>query len=653
MGYNCHNTMYGYTGSILICDLSEQTSSVIPTSEYSRNFLGGRGIAARLYWEMVPPHIKALDPTNPLIIMTGPLAGFSGLSGSRWQICAKSPALAPESFSYSNLGGAWGASMKFAGFDGLVIRGAAEKPVYLFINDGVCEYRDATELWGLGAAEARDKLSANLGNDAKALVTGPAGENRVPFATLLSEYDASASGGFGAVMGSKNLKAIIVSGSQGLTAANPRKLEELTKLLRQWKRQELQTPPAIPQGMKAKIKACSGCTAGCSRSLLRGSDGKQGKYLCTAGFFYEDWAQKYYGELTDVPFKTSRLCDDYGLDVNVVYTMIPWLSRCYQEGIISEETTGLPLSRIGSLEFITELLRITTRRENFGELLAMGVFRAAQEIGNDALKLIPDYVFHDGSYTAYDPRIYLANAMVLACEPRQSFPLSGDTGRTVLRWLDWVGNNTYGKNQDSPSHVPAGREVNDKDLLFIAKHFWGSEEAADFTTTAGKALAAKMIQDRHYVKESLILCNFSWHITSIEILRPHIIAEILSAVTGKQYDERSIYSLGERIFNLQRAIHLRDWDGKREIDTLPEVWYHEPVKEAFMNPGMLIRGKDGKPISREGSILDKSQFESMKKEYYQLRGWHLTTGLPKESKLAEIGLKDIGEELKKSGLTQL
>ena len=149
-------------------------------------------------------------------------------------------------------------------------------------------------------------------------------------------------------MGSKNLKAIIVSGRQGITAANPNQLEKLTRRLHQWKRQELQTPPAVSQDMKAKTKACFGCTAGCSRSLLRTYDGKQGKYLCTSGFFYENWAHQYYGELTDVPFKTNRLCDNYGLDANVVYMMIPWLSRCYQEGIISEKTTGLPLPTVFS-----------------------------------------------------------------------------------------------------------------------------------------------------------------------------------------------------------------------------------------------------------------------------------------------------------------
>ena len=135
--------------------------------------------------------------------------------------------------------------------------------------------------------------------------------------------------------------------------------------------------------------------------------------------------------------------------------------------------------------------------------------------------------------------------------PRQAFPLSGDVGRTILRWLDWLGNSARQVNgQASSSPLPAGREVNDKDLRFIERHFSGSEAAADFTTTAGKALAARMIQDRHYVKESLIPCNFSWHITSIEIIRPQIIAEILSTVTGESHDEQSIYNLGERIFNI-------------------------------------------------------------------------------------------------------
>lgn len=640
--------MYGYAGSILVCDLENKSSFLIPTAEYSGDFLGGRGIAARLYWEMAPHTLNALAPENPLIVMTGPFAGFSGLAGSRWQICGKSPAIDPEIFSYSNLGGGWGATLKFAGFDGLVLRGAATKPTYLLIYDGGCEYFDAEEFWGMGAVEARDKLVSRLGRKFKVLVTGPAGEKQVPFATLLSEDDASASSGFGAVMGSKNVKAIAVSGKAQTTAADPARLDELTTTIRRWKQDELQEPPVVAPEIQASIKACYGCTVGCSRALLKTPDGQQGKYLCTAGFFYEDWAQQYHGKLTDVPFKTTRLCDDCGLDINVIYTMIPWLALCHRAGIISERNTGLPLSCIGSLEFSTTLTKMISRREGFGDLLAGGIFRAASELGDDAVEMIPDYVFHDGSYSAYDPRVYLANAMVFACEPRQSFPLTGDTGRTVLRWLDWVNNKSQKGNNAERSYIPAGREINDENLRFIAKHFWGSEQAADFTTTEGKALAAKMIQERHEVKESLILCNFSWHITSLEILRPQIIAEALTAITGQLHDERSIYHLGERIFNLRRAIHLREWDGLRELDTLPEVWYHEPVKESFMNPKIMVRGKDGNTTTRAGATLDKDEVASMRQEYYNLRGWD-SNGLPTKTKLEALGLEDITRELESDG----
>jgi aldehyde:ferredoxin oxidoreductase len=595
-------------------------------------------VAARLYWEQTRPDINALDAANPFIITTGPLAGFTGLAGSRWQICAKSPAITPESFSYSNLGGSWGTCLKFAGFDGLLIKGMADKPTYLFIHDGVCEFRDASHLWGQGAVETRENIKSELGPDAQVLTTGPAGENLVHFASLLADYDASGSCGFGAVLGAKKLKAVAVIGAARPEPTDPSKLQQLTDFLREIKKRRMPEAPSPRPGLKVHRQACFGCIVGCQRSIFENASGQKGKALCGSGFFYESHARNYYGRRDEVFFLANRLCDEYGLDANVIESMIVLLSRTYKAGILSEQTSDLPLSKIGSLEFIEELVRKIARREGFGDTLAKGTQQAAQALGAQAIKLLGDYVFSDDTSIGYCPRMYATNALLYAMEPRQSFPQVGEVGGTVWRWLEWV------NNARNP-------EVNDKDLRFISQHFWGSEDAADFSTYTGKALAAKRIQDRHYAKESAILCSFSWHISSIELFRPEVAAEILSAVTGNQYDENELYKLGERLFNLQRAIHLREQKIGREGDIVPEFWHATPVTESFMNPKLLVPGPGGQPVPKKGAMLDRTQFELMKDEYYQLRGWGVATGLPNETKLNGLGLADVAQELKKMSLT--
>lgn len=632
--------MKGYGGSILVCDLSRHEYWCLPSSEYAEKYLGGRGLAARLYWDQMVSDRAALDPTSVLIIVTGPLAGFSGLAGSRWQICGKSPASTPQSFNYSNFGGSWGAYLKFAGYDGLIIRGAAHELTYLFIHDGVCEFRDARHMKGIGTVQARESLKSELGKEVRVLAIGPAGENLVSFASLLADDDASGSGGFGAVMGSKKLKAIAVVGKSRPEAANPIKLRELTDFLRDIKKggKPQQTPP-IPRGMKARRRACFGCISGCERSLLETADGKRGKHLCNSGIFYEARAHSYYRQFNSVPFLANRICDNYGLDTNVIESMVLWLSRCYSANILSELDVGLPLSKIGSLEFINGLVRKVSLREGFGSTLANGIFEAARSIGKDAEKLLGDHFFLDGTVVGYCPRMYITNALIFALEPRQTFPQLAEVRRTVWKWLDWV------NGVKSP-------RVSADDMRFIASHFWGGDDAGDFSTYTGKALAAKMIQDRHYVKESSTLCHFSWHISNFEFHRPGVIAEILSAITGNQYSEESVYQLGERIFNLQRAINVRERRSGREADTLPEFWYTIQLKESLMNPKLLAPGPNGEPVTRKGSVLDRRQFEFMKDEYYRLRGWDVLSGLQTESKLAELDLIDVARELKKLNLVR-
>ena len=162
-------SQFGYAGKILVVDLSNGQTRTLPTNDYAPLFLGGRGIAAKLYWDLVPPETRALDPGNCIICASGPLTGFNGLASGRWTICAKSAAGEPEAFTHGNLGGRWGATLKYAGYDALAVTGRAEKPVYVFIHDGQVEIKDASDLWGKTTFESQETIAAKVGRNGTCL----------------------------------------------------------------------------------------------------------------------------------------------------------------------------------------------------------------------------------------------------------------------------------------------------------------------------------------------------------------------------------------------------------------------------------------------------------------------------------------------------
>ena len=251
---------FGYAGKILKHDLSCQSTTLIPTADYTDKYLGGRGIAARLYWDMVPPNTKAYDPQNCLIYMTGPLTGFTRLASCRWEVCSKSPMMEPESFSYANLGGRWGSWLKQAGFDGLIVCGKADRPVYLFIHDGIIESLDASSLWGKTTFETHDALKAAHGKEVKVLAIGPAGENLVSFANMVTDDNSTGSGGLASVMGSKKLKAIVVAGDSKLKAADPERLKSLSEYVFQLKGKTFEhLPMPLVVSGRTKFESCYGC----------------------------------------------------------------------------------------------------------------------------------------------------------------------------------------------------------------------------------------------------------------------------------------------------------------------------------------------------------------------------------------------------------
>lgn len=629
---------YGYAGKVLRIDLSAGAVSESPTSEHADRFLGGRGLAAKIYWDEVPPSATAFDEENRLIFALGPMAGIPALGASRWGIFGKSPLPWRPSFCYGNLGGRWGAELKFSGYDGIIIQGKSDRPVYLSVQGGKPELRDASSLWGMGAGEARESLKAELGDKVRVVAIGPAGENLVSTANLLADNDASGSGGLGAVMGAKKLKAIAVQGAGGRPAiARPDRLRELTAYFKGLGKDNVPVwgLDFMVHGPKTKKEPCYGCLGNCLRVRYTADNGKSGKLMCQSRFFYFPYALGYYGEDNDASFHAAKVCDDYGLDTWTLQSLLEWLCACFGAGVLTEEQTGLPMSEIGSVEFIETLVRMIALRQGFGDVLAGGREKAARETGAEAEALIKHA-------DAYEPRMYITNALIYPFETREPIQQVHEVGLTVAQWSSWA------KGTE-------GAYISTDVLKGIGRRFWGGETAADFSTYEGKALAAKLIQDRQYAKECLMVCDWVYPMVDIRnsedhIGDPELEARILSAVTGTETDEKSLNRVGERVFNLQRAILLREGHRAKEDDRLPDEWHTVPYEGHIVDPEAIVPGRNGEVISRKGAKIDWDDFQRMRGEYYELRQWDVDTGLQTRRTLEEMQLSDIADDLERRRL---
>jgi aldehyde:ferredoxin oxidoreductase len=497
--------------------------------------------------------------------------------------------------------------------------------------------------------ETREMLKAALGSSVNVVSIGPAGENMVTFASVLADKDASGSSGLGAVMGSKRLKAIAVRGSGEVKAAHPQRYRELANYARQLRKGlDMVAVGGTDQmrqvlGTTLKKDYCWGCTGGfCFRAKYKASSGKEGKSMCGSATFYVLRAQKYYGEQTEVPFLANMICNEYGVDTHQVDVMMQWLSKCHQAGILTDDNTGIPLSRQGSLEFIETLVKKLALREGFGDILAQGTIRAADSIGQGAKEVLTDYITDSGHFALIKtPRLYISTALLYAMEPRQPTGQLNELGFMSV-WLLWV-------------YKQAGAFLSNDVARAIARRFLGSEAAVDFTSYEGKALAAKMIQDRECAKDSLILCSYLFPIlfsgaTEDHVGDPSLESKILSAVTGNDVDEVGLYRIGERIFNLQRAILAREGHRGRENDKISDYNFTKPLKFDLHDPQLLSPGKGDEVVSKQGALLDREKFERLKDEYYSLRGWDVDTGLQTRAKLEELGLGDIVSDLARRGL---
>ena len=630
--------MHGWTGRTLHVNLSNSEIKEILTEPYAEKYLGGRGIASRIYWETVRPDVNAFGPGNKLIFMTGPLVATGVQAANRMAVIGKSPMTYPEGFCYGNIGGFFPPYLKRAGYDGIVIEGRASMPVYLWINNNEVEIRDASALWGQGTYKTGEIIRKIHGDKVHYLAIGVSGEKLVRSAVIMASYESASDGGYGAVMGSKNLKAIAVKGDGKVSVADPEKLKELNAYtVRISKRVRLSIPPVVTMSGRAGLLevigkgGCYQCGLECIRGVYRYGKKLEGLRKCQSQEYYLPWMYSKEDEPIETFFDAPTLANEYGIGTWELKNITDWLYECHKSGVLTEGETGLPLSKIGTREFLEKLLRSISYREGFGEILAEGIVRASEKVSDDARAKLGPGVAPIGDRDALSPRAFVVHGLLIPMEPRVHQPLLHSNAFT---WTAWM------MNQFNPEISPVTiRLYHD-----VAKTFWGSEEAGDVSSYEGKPLAAVKMQNRAYIKDCLGLCDFAWPIsysynTPDQIGDPELEAKVFTAVTGIASSEIERY--GEVISNLQRAILLREGREVPRDDCPPEFNFTDP----FNPPGpFMVPGPDNEAVNASGKTLDRDKFLNMLKEYYDLRGWDKETGFPRADTLAKLRLEDLASK---------
>jgi aldehyde:ferredoxin oxidoreductase len=376
---------------------------------------------------------------------------------------------------------------------------------------------------------------------------------------------------------------------------------------------------------------CYQCGMECVKGFYRYGQKLEGFRRCQAMEYYLPWRYNRENEPVETLFDAPTLANDYSICTFELQSMIDWFYRCYQAGAITDEETGLPLSKIGTREFLETLLHAIAYREGFGDILAEGLMRAKDRVNARARQLFGDVIAPIGQNDLAPPRAIVAHGLIYPMEPRVHQPLIHEISFVRAAWAI---------NRMQPGSTPVTNSV----FHAIAKAFWGSEAAGDLSSYEGKAQAAKNIQNRNYLKDSLGLCDFVWPISYSfnspdGVGDPGLEARLFSAVTGMAGEELIDYA--ERICIQQRAILLREGRKIPEADYPLEFNFTRPLQTDSRGQPVMVPGPGDEVVEASGKILDRNKFESMLREYYRLRGWDEATGLPRPETLHQLGLDDL------------
>jgi len=624
-------SLYGYAGRILRLDLTSKAAVKVETPyELIKGFIGGRGFGAKILWDEVKPGADPLSPESKMVLSFSPLTGTSAQSFHRVFTTFKSPLTG--TYFRSTGGGFFAAEVKSAGYDAVIIEGRAEKPTYVWVYDDDVEFRDAAHVWGATVDGVVDVLKDETDREARMLTIGPAGERLVRMACLVTDdYRTPGRGGGGAVLGSKNLKAIVVRGARKPVVSKPELFEKLVKeqvdayrrspLLEgfrslgtnsavyqfyvlghnptyNFKNVELENAevwrPEVLGRYIIKHYGCFNCMIACGKKWKL----TKGPYAGLLWDFPEYETLWSFGSACGITnleaiAYANMLCDRYGLDTISTGATVAFAMELYEKGLITErEADGLRL-RWGDGDAMVELVRKIALREGIGNVLAEGTVRAAEAIGRGAEK----YAMHSKrlELPAYDPRAAKAHGL--------SYATSNIGGSHMIGWSKYE----------------------------IA----GIPEKVDPLTVEGKGLLAKKVQDQVAAYEAVGWCAFAEMVQtasygSVEKTMEWI-GMILYAATGIEEfkDPGYIWLVGERVYNVERAFNVREGLTRKD-DWLPERLRKMP----FPRP----------PAKGQVFELDK-----LLDDYYVARGWDIKTGVPTEGKLEGLGLSYVADELKKLG----
>ncbi len=623
-------------GDILIVDLTSRTVQRESfTNEMANEFIGGRGLNASLLWDHNRPGVDPLGPENTLIFGAGLMTGTLTPSSGRVSVTCKSPAT--DFYLKTSVGGELGGAFRFAGHSVLVLKGASPKPVYLWIDDDRVEFRDAQHLWGRDVRTVDKMIKSELGDQSVRIAAiGPAGENQVLFAAIMtSVYNAAGRGGAGAVMGSKMLKAIAVRGTRTVEVADPEAFEAV--VAQAWNRLRKESAAQylhlygtamavtmsnashrlptmnfqrgyfenafdisgegiVEKGHLKRRVACYGCVLGCHRYTEIG-DGKDFDAF-SGGPEYESFAALGSGTCvgdTEAVLKANCLCNLYGLDTISTGSVIEWIFECHQRGLEFDHD-GLTL-QWGNGDELVELVRRIAFKEGIGELLAKGVKRASEEMGQGSYKWAMQAKGLEQSKV--DTRTALSYALAFMVNPRGP---------------DHLMTETEAEFGDSPEAV---------DLI---ERITGSRDLADPMKTQGRAEIVRWHEDCYGVTDSLGICAFTT--TSLFFITPEIMARLFSAALGERMSEERIMHLGRKIVTLEKCFNVRE-GATRADDVLPWRMMHEEPAD--------YPGQDAiNSIEKMNPLLDR---------YYEIHGWDRDTSWPTRKTLHMLGLSKVADEL--------
>jgi len=609
----------GYMGKNIRVNLTEGKVAVEDLDlAAARCFLGGSGLAAKVIMDEMSPSVEPLGSENKLLFFTGPLTGTRYPTTGRYEIASKSPLTGI--WLDASSAGDWAAFFKKTGHDGIIIEGKSPKPVYLFVDDDKIELRDASHLWGKGFYETQETILKEIGGEKGTRVVGigPAGEKQVLISAIMNdEGRAAGRGGGGAIMGSKNLKAIAVRGTKTVPLADADTYNGLAKA----KHKEFSTWEMSAYGTSGWLegswnlgdipvknwrvglweegcksisgkkmaetilkphRACYMCPLGCSRwvKIEKGRFALEGpgpEYE-TLGMF---GTLLMNDDLESVCY-LNELCNDLGLDTISTGSLIGFAMEAYEKGVITKEDAGVDLTW-GNVDAIVEMTLQIGQCRGLGQVLGQGARRASAELGQGS----EQYAVHVKGLEIpdHDPRAFWSMAVHYATAPRGGCHLHG----TPLQ---------YQFGGSSP-----GFGIKGTDQRFETK---------------GMGLLAAQAQNKATVVNSLIICEFA----SSGVDAPEM-ADLLKSATGMDFSTEEMPVIGERIITLQRAFNVRCGVTAKD-DVLP--------------PRLLESPTEGGAASKVPNI------EEQLREYYEVRGW-TEDGIPSREKLEELGLDEAVEQL--------